>query len=92
MPAVRRRAGLGVSLRQRSFFLVLASIPALPSGTIGRLTIRGCDLQSEANKIDIESKLELLLEAARRANWDALHGPRERITEIWERLTDNEWE
>ena len=49
-------------------------------------------MQSEANKIDIESKLELLLEAARRANWDALHGPRERITEIWERLTDNEWE
>jgi hypothetical protein len=36
---------------------------------------RDCALQNEANQIDRDRKLELLLEAARRANWDALHGP-----------------
>lgn len=35
-----------------------------------------CDLTSTPAKDRRDPDLELLLEAARRANWDALHGPR----------------
>src|SRR5690606_22524635 len=46
------------------------------SGTTGILTHRESPLSQDTTKPESERKLELLLEAARRANWDALHGPR----------------
>jgi hypothetical protein len=32
-------------------------------------------LYDDTKKLDAEQEQELLLEAARRANWDAMHGP-----------------
>jgi hypothetical protein len=32
-------------------------------------------LYDDTKKLDADEELELLLEAARRANWDAMHGP-----------------
>jgi hypothetical protein len=34
-----------------------------------------CALSIDMKKAETSSKFEILLEAARRANWDALHGP-----------------
>jgi hypothetical protein len=50
--------------------------PWSPSGTTGILTRGEFPLSQDTTKPESERKLELLLEAARRANWDALHGPR----------------
>lgn len=45
------------------------------SGTTGDRTTTESTL-SQPNEIDPDWKLQALLEAARRANWDAMHGPR----------------
>ena len=43
---------------------------------IGSATTKDFALASTRKDEQMSSKLEVLLEAARRANWDALHGPR----------------
>src|SRR5690349_20084164 len=46
------------------------------SGIIGLATTEGFALSSNTEtELSPEKKLEILLEAARRANWDAQHGP-----------------
>jgi hypothetical protein len=46
------------------------------SGIIGSATTRDFALANTLRDELLTPKLEVLLEAARRANWDALHGPR----------------
>ena len=45
-------------------------------GIIGSATIEDFDLTTTPASDQRDPDLELLLEAARRATWDALHGPR----------------
>jgi hypothetical protein len=45
-------------------------------GIIGAATIEAFDLTTTPESTPRDPELELLLEAARRATWDALHGPR----------------
>jgi hypothetical protein len=45
-------------------------------GIIGEAMRKACDLSKLTTPPLPEGKRERLLEAARRANWDALHGPR----------------
>lgn len=49
--------------------------PWYPSGITGEPTSTEFTL-SQPNETDPDWKLQALLEAARRANWDAMHGPR----------------
>jgi len=45
------------------------------SGIFGKVAWRECALSTVQPDKDNDPKLEALLEAARRATWDALHGP-----------------
>ena len=44
-------------------------------GTIGTATQEGSALSNDPKVHDADEELAILLEAARRANWDALQGP-----------------
>lgn len=50
--------------------------PWSTGGTIGSATNEACDLSTNTPRNEDEAELEIMLEAARRATWDALHGPR----------------
>ncbi|MFY9342352.1 MAG: zeta toxin family protein [Planctomycetota bacterium] len=67
---IRRRFDRGLRL-----FLTVYK-PMVIGGIIGSATTEDCDLPTPDQTDLRASELEILLEAARRANWDALHGPR----------------
>lgn len=50
--------------------------PCRAGGIIGSATMEDCDLSTMTNSEADDEELEILLEAARRATWDALRGPR----------------
>lgn len=53
-----------------------SSNPCRTGGIIGSTTIEDYDLSTLTRGEADDQELETLLEAARRATWDALHGPR----------------
>lgn len=46
------------------------------NGIIGQPDLRACALSNIRDNPDSPDDLDVVLDAARRANWDALHGPR----------------
>jgi len=58
-----------------SYFSMYTRLKCL-RGTTGSLTQMDSELPQAATDLERERTLELLREVARRANWDAQHGPR----------------